>query len=234
MDLPKRPSQRSVKPAGGQPTPRKVPHVAAPGPGKPRVVAKRIQPRVTRRPRPLPPGFKPRFPDKEDFLTASKPAPKWRTRYYAVAIVLHIGLIAFFGYKFLYMPAMMRARVPNDDLPEMKIVGEGLKPVGPENIPAPPAPPDRNLNKLVDAAPAQQAPTPGVCVKCKGKVKPPYIVCFTCKNKGKCLNCGIELDDYARRKGYKRCLNCVDGGGNANGGMSYYDRHGNFVLGDDD
>jgi hypothetical protein len=88
--------------------------------------------------------------------------------------------------------------------------------------------------KLVEAAPAQKPPTPGICVKCKGSVKAPYIICFACKNKGKCLNCGVELDDYARRKGYKRCLDCVDGGGNANGGMSYYDRNGRFVLGDDD
>ena len=157
MHSAKQQGQRPAKPAGVQPSPGRVPRVVAPRPGKPRVVAKRLRPRVARPP--LPPGFTPRFPDEVDILTARKPAPKWRTRYYAAAIVLHIGLIAFFGYKFLYLPAT--TRVPHEDLPTMKFVGEGIKPVGPENIPAPPAPPDRNLNKLVDAAP-QIGPTPTV------------------------------------------------------------------------
>jgi hypothetical protein len=162
MYSPKHQGQRPVKPAGGQPTSRKEPRVVAPGPGKPRVVTKRPRPRVVKLPlAPLPPGFKPRFPDEVDFLTARKPAPKWRTRYYAVAIVLHIGLLIFFGYKFIYIPAMTPARVQREELPVMKLVGEGLKPVGSENIPAPPAPPDRNLDKLADAAP-QVGPTPSV------------------------------------------------------------------------
>ena len=46
---------------------------------------------------------------------------------------------------------------------------------------------------------------------------------------GTCVNCGASCNPR-----YRRCLDCVDGGGNAHGGMSYYDRNGNFVLGDDD
>ncbi len=46
---------------------------------------------------------------------------------------------------------------------------------------------------------------------------------------GKCANCGASCNPR-----YRRCLDCVDGGGNAHGGQSYYDRNGNFVLGDDD
>jgi hypothetical protein len=46
---------------------------------------------------------------------------------------------------------------------------------------------------------------------------------------GRCVNCGEPC-----KPKYRRCRNCVDGGGNAHGGQSYYDRNGNFVLGDDD
>lgn len=46
---------------------------------------------------------------------------------------------------------------------------------------------------------------------------------------GTCSECGERCNPR-----YRRCLNCVDGGGGAHGGMSYYDRNGNFVLGDDD
>ena len=53
-------------------------------------------------------------------------------------------------------------------------------------------------------------------------------------NRNECVNCGARLSDYAIRRGFKRCLECADGGGNAHGGQSYYDRNGNFVLGDDD
>ena len=90
--------------------------------------------------------------------------------------------------------------------------------------------------RIVASAPAEAPAVPGKCRKCGGHVKPPYTVCFKCSGKKitHCVNCGDSLDDYAIRKGYKRCLNCVDGGGNAHGGMSYYDRNGNFVLGDDD
>lgn len=87
--------------------------------------------------------------------------------------------------------------------------------------------------KIVANAPAQVA-TPGKCTSCKGNVKPPYTICFACKNKGKCLNCGAELDRWEKQHGVKRCAECRDGGGSARGGQSYYDRHGNFVLGDDD
>ena len=46
---------------------------------------------------------------------------------------------------------------------------------------------------------------------------------------GICVNCGDPCNPR-----YSRCLDCVDGGSNAHGGMSYYDRLGHFVLGDDD
>jgi len=46
---------------------------------------------------------------------------------------------------------------------------------------------------------------------------------------GVCSECGERCNPR-----YRRCLNCVDGGGNAHGGQSYSDRNGNFVLGDDD
>lgn len=47
--------------------------------------------------------------------------------------------------------------------------------------------------------------------------------------RGVCVNCGEPCNPK-----YRRCLDCVDGGSRAHGGMSYYDRNGNFVLGDDD
>ena len=46
---------------------------------------------------------------------------------------------------------------------------------------------------------------------------------------GTCVNCGDPCNPR-----YRRCLDCVDGGSNAHGGQSYYDRRGHFVLGDDD
>lgn len=49
------------------------------------------------------------------------------------------------------------------------------------------------------------------------------------ERKGVCANCGETCNPK-----YRRCLDCVDGGSRANGGMSYYDRNGNFILGDDD
>lgn len=153
----KNPNQRPLKPTGEKPPPGKTPRLVAPKTGKPRVIAKRRQPRVARRP--LPPGFKPRFPDEVDFLTAQKPSPKWRTRYYAAAIAIHVMALIFLGYKMVYEPIMKK--LPPPDLPAMKFVGDGLKSVGPENIPAPPAPPDHSLDKLVDVAP-QVGPTPTV------------------------------------------------------------------------
>lgn len=150
--------QRPAEPTGAKPPPAEVPRVVAPKPGKPRVVVQRRQPRVAQK-RTLPPNFKPRFPDEVDFLTAQKPPPRWRTRYYAAAIVLHVILLTFLGYKMVYEPLVKQA--PPLDLPTMKFAGDGLKPVGPENIPAPPAPPNHSLDKLVDVAP-QVGPTPTV------------------------------------------------------------------------
>lgn len=52
---------------------------------------------------------------------------------------------------------------------------------------------------------------------------------------GRCADCGCALKPSSR---YRYCYDCGmehrDGGSRANGGMSYYDRNGNFVLGDDD
>jgi len=49
---------------------------------------------------------------------------------------------------------------------------------------------------------------------------------------GRCADCG------AQSKGYYRCYTCSldyrDGGSRHKGGVSYYDRRGNFVLGDED
>ena len=89
--------------------------------------------------------------------------------------------------------------------------------------------------KLVANAPVAVA-TPGRCTKCKGPVKAPYTMCYGCKCSvsGKCVKCGNPLDRWERQHGVKRCADCRDGGGNAHGGMSYYDRNGHFVLGDDD
>ena len=51
---------------------------------------------------------------------------------------------------------------------------------------------------------------------------------------GTCTVCGGRLSAWEKSHGVRRCSNCRDGGGNARGGHSYTDRHGNFVLGDDD
>ena len=51
---------------------------------------------------------------------------------------------------------------------------------------------------------------------------------------GTCVNCGGSLSPWEKQHGVRRCADCRDGGSNARGGQSYYDRHGNFVLGDDD
>lgn len=49
---------------------------------------------------------------------------------------------------------------------------------------------------------------------------------------GQCADCGRPS------KGYYRCYDCSlerrDGGSRHKGGMSYYDSHGRFVLGEDD
>lgn len=88
--------------------------------------------------------------------------------------------------------------------------------------------------KLVENAPKQEAT--GKCAKCKRPVKPPFTVCYGCKQNadGKCAKCGEGMSKWERDRGMRLCSNCRDGGGNAHGGMSYYDRNGRFVLGDDD
>lgn len=51
---------------------------------------------------------------------------------------------------------------------------------------------------------------------------------------GRCGKCGDPLSAYEQRRGFRRCLECVGGGSNYRDGQSYYDRNGNYVLGDDD
>lgn len=57
---------------------------------------------------------------------------------------------------------------------------------------------------------------------------------YSATKPGCCCNCGDQLSAWERNHGVRRCIECRDGGGNAHGGMSYRDRNGNFVLGDDD
>ena len=49
-----------------------------------------------------------------------------------------------------------------------------------------------------------------------------------------CVKCHGSLSTWERQHGIRCCADCRDGGSRARGGMSYYDRNGNFVLGDDD
>jgi hypothetical protein len=49
-----------------------------------------------------------------------------------------------------------------------------------------------------------------------------------------CCVCRAALSAWERQHGVRRCADCRDGGSRAHGGQSYYDRSGNFVLGDDD
>jgi len=50
-----------------------------------------------------------------------------------------------------------------------------------------------------------------------------------------CVECGSALDSWQQGRGYRKCRDCgMDGGSRYRGGQSYYDRSGNFVLGDDD
>lgn len=93
--------------------------------------------------------------------------------------------------------------------------------------------------KIVAGAPAPAPRVAGKCSDCGTACKAPYTLCWDCKSKrdqraGKCAKCHGPLDEWERRHGMHCCRECRDGGGNAHGGMSYYDRHGNFVLGDDD
>jgi len=57
---------------------------------------------------------------------------------------------------------------------------------------------------------------------------------YSAQKSGVCAVCGVRLSPWDVSHGMRRCSNCRDGGGNARGGHSYTDRHGNFVLGDDD
>ena len=51
--------------------------------------------------------------------------------------------------------------------------------------------------------------------------------------RGKCRHCGASLDRYALQHGYRYCSQeCREQ--EQHGGQSYYDRNGNFVLGDED
>ena len=93
--------------------------------------------------------------------------------------------------------------------------------------------------KLVANAPEQKPLTPGKCRDCGKECKAPFTLCFDCKGKaanrnGKCAKCGGSLDNWERKHGMRNCGDCRDGGSRAHGGQSYYDRNGNFVLGDDD
>lgn len=49
-----------------------------------------------------------------------------------------------------------------------------------------------------------------------------------------CVKCRESLSSWEKNHSMRLCRNCRDGGGNARGGMSYRDRNGNFVMGDDD
>lgn len=50
----------------------------------------------------------------------------------------------------------------------------------------------------------------------------------------RCVKCGDPLDDWRQRRGIPVCPDCSHGGSRYMGGMSYRDRDGHFVLGDDD
>lgn len=53
-------------------------------------------------------------------------------------------------------------------------------------------------------------------------------------SRGTCPDCGGHVTNPKYRYCYQCGLEHRDGGSKHNGGMSYYDRDGNFVLGDDD
>ena len=63
--------------------------------------------------------------------------------------------------------------------------------------------------RLVAGAPAQQA-TPGKCLKCKGPVKPPYTVCYGCKNSTSPSGGGgsYRRGRSNRAPGGRTCPNC--------------------------
>ena len=93
--------------------------------------------------------------------------------------------------------------------------------------------------QIVASAPAKVPAEAGKCRECGKACKAPYTLCWDCKCKrdqqaGKCNKCGGALDTWERNHGMRMCANCREGGGNARGGQSYYDRRGRFVQGDDD
>jgi hypothetical protein len=93
--------------------------------------------------------------------------------------------------------------------------------------------------KIVAGAPAPTPTNPGKCRDCGKACKEPYTTCWDCKSKrdakaGQCAKCHRSMSDWDRRHGMHCCVDCRDGGSSAHGGQSYYDGHGNFVLGDDD
>ena len=67
----------------------------------------------------------------------------------------------------------------------------------------------------------------GECSSASATAKP------AAAGRGKCA-CGDPLNEWEVRHGVRRCAECRDGGSRARGGMSYRDRNGNFVLGEDD
>jgi hypothetical protein len=96
-----------------------------------------------------------------------------------------------------------------------------------------------DARKIVAAAPPSAPRMPGKCGDCGKACKAPYTLCWDCKGKrdlraGKCSKCQGPLDQWERNHRMRLCAECRDGGGNAHGGQSYYDRQGNFVLGDND
>ena len=93
--------------------------------------------------------------------------------------------------------------------------------------------------EICKTAPEPAPRVEGKCSDCGKSCKSPYTLCWDCRGKrdqrqGKCGKCHESMTEWERRHGMRLCRNCRDGGGNAQGGQSYYDRHGHFVLGDDD
>lgn len=90
------------------------------------------------------------------------------------------------------------------------------------------------------AAQAATPTTPGRC-HCGAQIDKKYKTCYRhsqaaqqARAAGVCVGCGEHLGQWERSHGVLRCIDCRDGGARARGGMSYYDRRGHFVLGEDD
>lgn len=159
METQKSETKQEAKPEASMPKPAKAPRIVRLRYGKPRI--KRLRARLARarvvRP-PLPPNFNPRFPDEVDFFTATKPSRQWCSGYYVAAVGIHAVLLAAFGYTVLKNPDFSELQ-PRQILPTMRMVGDGLAPVGPPAPPAPAAPRDQDLSKLANGAP-RVAPIP--------------------------------------------------------------------------